>query len=75
MVITVPPELEDALEHAAQQLGVTLEGFVLEAVRAKLVASRDQVLDDTWETSLRQLGVSAGVSLSDAATSREMLYD
>jgi hypothetical protein len=75
MVITVPPEIEDALEQAARQLGVTPEGFVLAAVRARLAAGDEQLPQDAWETSLRRVGAPAGVSLSDEATDRELLYD
>ena len=75
MVITVPTEIEDALEEAARELGVTPENFVLDTRRARLAASQQQALRDAWEDLLISAGSPAGISLSDEATSRENLYD
>ena len=42
MIIIVPAEIENALEEAARKLGVTPEGFVLDTLRAKLVAAMQE---------------------------------
>ena len=75
MVITVPPEIGDALAEAARKLGVTPESFVLDTLRAKLAASTQQAPRDVWEDLLLSAGSAAGTSLSEEATSRESLYD
>lgn len=75
MVITVPDEMEDALEEAAQRIGVRPEDFVLDALRAKLANTVRREPRDAWEALLLSVGSPAGVSLSDEATSRESLYD
>ncbi len=75
MVISVPREIEDALEEAARRLGVTPESFVLDVLRAKLAGEKQQIPRDAWEELLLSVGSPAGISLSDEATSRESLYD
>lgn len=75
LVIKVPAEMEDALAKAAQRHGITPEGFVIETLKATLTAIQEEPRLDAWEATLLRIGVPAGVSLSDEATSRETLYD
>jgi hypothetical protein len=75
MVITVPPEIGDALVEAARKLGVTPEDLVLDTLRAKLAASTQPAPRDPWEDLLLSAGSPAGISLGDEVTSRESLYD
>jgi PHD/YefM family antitoxin component YafN of YafNO toxin-antitoxin module len=48
------------------------DGRPAEEVFAEL---RRRLADESWEESLDSVGLPAGVSLSDEATSRESLYD
>jgi hypothetical protein len=75
MVVHLPDEIEDAVSAAARRLGVTPEGFVIEALRARLAEETRDRASASWKKSLHRVGSPAGISLSDEATSRESLYD
>jgi hypothetical protein len=75
MVVKVPEEIEDAVEEAARELGVTPEGFVIDTLRARLAEVTQNLPCDPWESLLVGVGLPAGVSLSDEATTRESLYE
>ena len=78
MTIMLSPDLETTLEEQAQRQGTTAENLVLEAVREKWAVKsepRDELEPrDEWEKSLFSVGVMTGISLSDEATSRELIY-
>jgi hypothetical protein len=76
MVITLDPQLTAALSDLAQRQGVSPEVLALNALRERFLppAAKVQPQDD-WERRLLGLAKDCGVSLSDAALSREDLYD
>jgi hypothetical protein len=76
MVITVSPELETALNKAAQQQGTTPEAVALAALRERfLPAAYDFEPRDEWERTLLSIGRARGVALSNKAISSEGIYD
>lgn len=75
MVITVGPELEAALKEAARRQGVAPEVLAVNALQERFVAAAELQPRDEWERSLLALAQDCGVSLSNAALSREELYD
>ena len=76
MVITLGPELERALLEAARRDGSNPEALALEALRERF-QQPDAVLEacDEWERRLLAIATDSGVSLSDAALSREEMYE
>jgi len=75
MVITVDPELEAALAASARAGGTTPEVMVLTALRERFLNRPAVTPRDEWERRLFAAASDCGVSLSDAALSREALYD
>ncbi len=76
MVINLGPELEAALNELAGRRGVAPEVLALEALRARFLTTIPAVQpQDEWERGLLGLATDCGVSLSDAALSREEMYD
>jgi hypothetical protein len=82
MIITLPPDIENALAEQAHKRGRTPERLVLDTLREQLIlvtpthgGVRQEPPCDEWETLLLSIGSPAGVSLSDDATGRESLYD
>jgi len=76
MVITLPPRLEAALSEQARRRGVAPEVVALDALRERFLAgSADLEPRDEWERRLLEAATDCGVSLSDAALSREELYE
>ena len=76
MVITLGPELEAALDEQARRRGVAGEVLALDALRERFLAPLPPVWpQDEWERRLIGLAKDCGVSLSDAALSRETLYE
>jgi hypothetical protein len=76
LVISVPPELEGALNALATQKGVTLEDLVIDVLRDRLgTLSRPIEPHDDWERLILQAGMNCGVSLADEALSSEGLYE
>jgi len=76
MVITLDPELEAALNEQARRRGVAGEVLALDALRERFLAPALPVRpQDEWERRLLGLAKDCGVSLSDAALSREALYE
>ena len=76
MVITLGPELEAALNEQARRRGVAGEVLALDALRERFLAPALPVRpQDEWERRLLGLAKDCGVSLSDAALSREALYE
>ena len=76
MVITLGPELEAALDEQARRQGVAGEDLALDALRERFLAPTLPVQpQDEWERRLLGLAKDCGVSLSDAALSREALYE
>ena len=76
MVITVSPELEAALNEQAHRQGVSAEDLALDVLRDRfLAASQAMQPQDEWERRLLGLAKDCGVSLSDEALSREVIYD
>ena len=76
MVITLGPELEAALDEQARRQGVAGEVLALDALRERFLAPVPPVQpQDEWERRLLGLAKDCGVSLSDAALSREALYE
>ena len=76
MVITLPPDLEVALNELARREGVAPDGPALAAVRDRVIALTDaiQTLDE-WERLVLQAGTNCGVSLPHTALSSEGLYE
>jgi len=76
MVITLPAELETALEEAARSKGTSAEALAIGALRERFLR-RDISLEprDDWERRLLAIGTDCGVSLSDSAVSSEGLYE
>ena len=76
MVITLPPEIEQALREVARRRGVTPEELALAALRERF-PPQPPLLEpqDEWERGLRAAAIDRGVSLPDSAWSREEMYD
>ena len=76
MTITLGPELEAALNEAAQRQGVAPDVLALNVLRERFLAPAPAIQpQDEWERRLLGLAKDCGVSLSDEALSREELYD
>jgi hypothetical protein len=76
MVITLEPELEAALIEAASQRGVAPEALAINALRERFLGTGSPLQPrDEWERLLLSVAKDCGVSLSDAALSREELYE
>lgn len=75
MVLTLPPHLESALAEQARQRGVAPEALALELLRRSLTPLDPPAPNDDWERKLLSAATDCGVSLPDAALSREAMYD
>ena len=77
MVISVGPDLEAVLNEQARCRGVAAEVVALDALRERFLAAAQPVQpQDEWERRLLGLAKDCGVSLPDAALSREaMMYE
>ncbi len=76
MVITLGTDLESALNDLARQQGVAPEVLALNALRERFLGPAVRVQPrDEWERRLLGAATDCGVSLSDAALSREEMYD
>ena len=76
MVITLPPELEIALNELARKRGVAPEILALDALRERLIAMTRVVEPrDEWERLVIQTGTNCGVSLPNEALGSEGLYE
>ncbi len=76
MVITLPPELESALNEMARRRGVAPEILALDVLRDRLNALRRMVEPrDEWERLVIQTGTNCGVSPPHEALSSEGLYE
>jgi hypothetical protein len=76
VVITLDPELEVALNQAALRRGAAPELLVLDALRQRFLHNAaPPVPDDEWELRLLGMARECGVSLPDAALSRQALYE
>lgn len=76
MVIKLGLELEAALNEQARQRGVAVEVLALEALRERFLTPASTVQpQDEWERRLLGVAKDCGVSLSDAALSRETIYE
>jgi predicted transcriptional regulator len=76
LVITLPPELEGALNELARKEGIAPEALIIDALRDRLV-ERSRAIEprDDWERLILQAGTNCGVSLPDEALSSEGLYE
>jgi hypothetical protein len=76
VVITLEPELESAVNQAALRHGVAPELLVLDALRQRFLhPAAPAVPHDEWELKLRGMARECGVSLPDAALSRQAIYE
>jgi hypothetical protein len=75
MTITLDADLEMALNEAARKQATAPEALALEVLRAKFLADRELQPRDEWERELLAIGHDCGVSLSNEALGREVLYD
>jgi hypothetical protein len=76
LVITLPAELEHALNALAREKGVNPEDLVIDVLRDRLgTPSRTIAPRDDWERLILQAGANCGVSLPDEALSSEGLYE
>lgn len=72
MVITLPPELEAALNERARREGIPAETLALNTLRKLFIVPPPR---DDWERLLRQAASDCGVSLPHWALSSEGIYD
>ncbi|MBY0525362.1 MAG: hypothetical protein K2R98_18285 [Gemmataceae bacterium] len=76
MVLTLPPELEAALNERAKKKGVTPQEIALDALHERFLGSLPLLEPrDEWERRLRAAARDCGVSLSNWALSSDALYD
>ena len=75
MVVTLGPELEAALQEQAKRQGLAPEELALRVLRERLLAAAPLEPRDEWERGLLEAARPWGVSFSDAALTREELYD
>jgi hypothetical protein len=76
MVITLTPDLENALSGVAQRQGVSPEELALKALRERFLSSPLAVQpQDEWERRLLGAASDCGVALSNEAVSSEGLYE
>jgi hypothetical protein len=76
MVITLDPALTAALTERARRQGVAPEVLALNTLRERFLEPAAPLEpQDGWERRLLGLAKDCGVSLSDAALSREDLYE
>lgn len=75
MVITLEPDLESALNDLAHKQGVAPEVLALDALRERFLLPALLQPRDEWERRLLAAATDCGVTLSDAALSREEMYD
>src|ERR1700676_1662603 len=76
MVVTFTPQLEAILSEQARQRGVAPEVLALDALHERfLPASAPLEPRDEWERRLLGMAKDCGGSLSDAALSREEMYE
>jgi hypothetical protein len=75
MVLTLSPELEAALNKAANQRGVAPEVLAMDALRERFLGAASLQPQDEWERGLLEAARDCGVSLPDSALSSEGLYD
>ncbi len=76
MIITLEPELENALNEAVRDRGVAPELLALDTLRQRFLRAVLPVLPrDEWERQLLGLARECGVSPPDSALSRESLYE
>jgi hypothetical protein len=76
MVITLTPQLEAVLSEQALRRGMAPEVLALDALRERFLRASDAAEPrDEWERRLLGAATDCGVSLSDAALSREEMYE
>ncbi len=76
MIITVDNELEAALTEEARRRGIAAADLALHTLRDQFLSAYSPAQPhDEWERRLLALAKDCGVSLSDAAMSRETLYE
>jgi hypothetical protein len=76
MVITLDPQLTAALSEQARRQGVDPEILAVKALRDRFLSPAASIQpQDDWERRLLSLAKDCGVSLTDAALSREELYE
>ena len=76
MTIALPPDVVEAINVRAQQLGTSVEVLAISALREKFRRVLPPIDPrDDWERRLLAIGSDCGVSLSDEALSSEGLYD
>lgn len=75
MLLTLPPQLESALEEHARGQGVPPETLAVEVLRRHLLPVAPPAPVDEWEQRLFGAAIDCGVSVRDAALSSDGLYD
>jgi hypothetical protein len=76
MTITLPPDVEAALQERSEQLGAPIEMIAISALREKFPLFRPPIEPrDDWERGLLAIGSDCGVSPPHEALSSEGLYD
>ena len=76
MVITLTPELEDALKELASREGIAPDVLALKILRERLIALVQPVEPrDEWERLIIQAGTDCGVSLPHEALGSEGLSE
>ena len=76
MVVTLSPELADALSKVAQQRGVAPEVLALDALRERFLDPVSVLQPrDEWERGLLAFARHCGVSPPDSAFTSDELYD
>ena len=76
VTITIPPDLERAMNARAIQTSSTLEQIAIDSLMNAFLGPDSLTIDhDEWVTKLRHVASPTGISLSEESLSREELYD
>jgi hypothetical protein len=70
------PELEAALNRAANSQGIAAESLAIDALRERFLSSSALLRPkDEWERGILGLAKNCGISLPDSAVSSEGIYE
>lgn len=76
MIVTIVPELENALTEAARRRGLAPEKLALTTLREQFLGTASLLQPrDEWERGLLEAARDCGVSFPDSALSSEALYE
>lgn len=82
IVLDLKPDMEAAAQAQARTRGISVAEYLQTVFASSLTAPARSEREDEpaqgspeWVALIRRIGISAGVSLSDEAASRESLYE